>query len=149
MDLDILVGVMVFFTAMMFAAINGSKKKQQQSGKTGHMGLPDTNSRPPRPTRPNSPQGALEELRRLLEVPDEHSSEVEDGVETYMEPESVVATPVEVGAEEGVRSTVTIKEEQYSLDKKNNESAKGVKVEIEPRNLIIYSEIMCPKWKEY
>lgn len=140
---DIFIMVLAFFATMMVIASKNSKKKQQQSRKTGHPGYPS------RPAKPNSPKDALEELRRLLEDADERSSQVEEGVETYVEPDSLVVTPIEFGADEGIRSTVAEKDERYSLEKEQNEAASGAKLEIDPRNLIIYSEIMHPKWEGY
>ena len=139
---DIFVLVLAFFAAMVLTV---SKSKKQQDRKAGHPARPT----PSRHGRGDFPSDALEEVKRALAEAERDSSQLEPGIETYIEPESAVVEPVKVGAGEGVRSTVAVKDEKYSLEKNQNEAAKGVKVNIDPRNLIIYSEIMRPKWEEY
>lgn len=143
---DIFVLVLAFFAAIVLTV---SKSKKQQDRKTGHPARPVPTPTPSRHGRGDFPSDALEEVKRALAEAERDSSQLEPGIETYIEPESAVVEPVKVGAGEGVRSTVAVKNEKYSLEKNQNEAAKGVKVNIDPRNLIIYSEIMRPKWEEY
>lgn len=138
---DIFITVLAFLAMIVITVSKSQKKQQKQQQKSRRI--------EPRTTRPSSPQEALEELRRMLEHADDHPFQVEDGIETYMEPASVESQPLNVTPEEGVRSTVAVKDEKYAIEREKTEAQKGVKVEIDPRNLIIYSEIMRPKWEEY
>ena len=143
---DIIIMVLAFVAAIV---ITVSKNKKRRDRKTGHPVGPIPTPTSSYPERGGSPADALEEVKRALAEAKRHSSQPELGVEEYVEPEPVEIEPVKVGAGEGIRSTVAVKDEKYSLEKKQNEAAKGIKVEIDPRNLIIYSEIMRPKWEEY
>lgn len=138
---DIFITVLAFVAMIVITVSKSQKKQQKQQQKSRRI--------EPRTTRPSSPQEALEELRRMLEDAEDHSFQVEDGIETYMEPASVESQPLNINPEEGVRSTVAVKDEKYSIEQQQTRAERGVKVDIDPRNLIIYSEIMRPKWEEY
>ena len=143
---DIFIMVLAFFAMIV---ITVSKNKKQRDRKTGHPAGPIPTPTSSYPERGGSPADALEDIKRALAEAERHSSQPELGIEEYVEHEPAGVEPVKVGAGEGVRSTIAVKDEKYSLAKKQNEAAKGIKVEIDPRNLIIYSEIMRPKWEEY
>ncbi len=141
---DIFIMVLAFFAMIV---ITVSKSKRQQARKTGHPTRPTPT--PSHPARGSSQVDVLEEVKRALVEAERDSSQSEQGLETYLEHESAMVEQVKVGAGEGIRSTVAVKDEKYSFEKNQKEAAKGVKVNIDPRNLIIYSEIMRPKWEEY
>ena len=142
---DIFVMVLAVFTAIV---VTVAKSKKQQDHKKGHPARPIPTPTPSRHGRDDIPSDVLEEVKRALAEAEKYSLQPEQGIENYMELEPMDSQQLKIGAEEGIRSTAAVKDEKYYLEKQNK-VAKGVKVNIDPRYLIIYSEIMRPKWEEY